>query len=154
MAEYGKAKSRLGDEDIARNQLERSAGRIGDVLVITGDDDPNATSFDRNLRRAEHVAGRMKRHRYAVKPDDLAVADRLRRPGEIFAVAKPHQIQGFGCRQYCLVAGPGVVGMRMGDERSGDRADRIDVECARWAMEPGLRRHQKFDWTHDHPVYH
>jgi hypothetical protein len=70
----------------------------------------------------------MKRYRYAVKPDGLAVADRLRRPGEIFAVAKPHQIQGFGCRQHCLVAGPGVVRMRMGGERSGDRADRIDVE--------------------------
>jgi hypothetical protein len=84
---------------------------------------------------------RIKRHRYAVKPDDLAVANRLRRPGEIFAVAKPHQIQGFGGRQHCLVARPGVVGMRMGDKRSSNRADRINVEAARWAMKPSLGRH-------------
>jgi hypothetical protein len=36
------------------------------------------------------------------------------------------------------VARPGVVRIRMGNERSGGRADRIDVEVAQWAIKPGL----------------
>ena len=43
---------------------------------------------DRDLRRAEHMAGRMKGHRHAVERDGLAVADRLRGAGEILAIAQ------------------------------------------------------------------
>ena len=79
VAEHRQAERRLGDEHVAGHELERRAGRIGDVLVVAGGDDAQAVRFDRDLRRAEHVAGRMKRHRDAAKPDAFAVADRLRR---------------------------------------------------------------------------
>ena len=41
------------------HELERRAGRVGDILVIAGGDDPAALALDRDLRRAEHMAGGM-----------------------------------------------------------------------------------------------
>src|SRR3546814_11528109 len=53
MAEHRQAEGRLGDEDVARDDFERRAGRVGAALVVAGDDDPFATIFHRDLRAAE-----------------------------------------------------------------------------------------------------
>ena len=42
VAEHRQREGRLGDEHVARHQLERRAGRIGDVLVVAGGDDAQA----------------------------------------------------------------------------------------------------------------
>ncbi len=74
VAEHRQRERRLGDEHVARHQLERRAGRIGDVLVIAGGDDAQAVGLDRDLRRAEHVAGGMERHLRAAEIDAFAIA--------------------------------------------------------------------------------
>src|SRR5262249_19691939 len=92
VAKYRQTKSGLGGEHVAGNELQRNAGRIGDVLVVAGSNDPAAARFDRDLRGAEHVPGRMEGHSRAVERDGFAITDRLRRAGEAFAVAQPHEI--------------------------------------------------------------
>ena len=67
VTENRKPEGRLGDENIARNGLERRAGRIGHVLVVAGRDDAHPFSLYLDLRRAQHVAGRMKTHVDAVE---------------------------------------------------------------------------------------
>jgi hypothetical protein len=87
MAEHRQPERGLGDEHVAWDQLERHAGRVGDVLVVAGGDDPQPVAFDRDLRGPEHMSGRMEGRACAVERDRLAVADGLRAAGEILAVA-------------------------------------------------------------------
>ena len=150
MAEHRQSKSRFGDEDVARQQLERRAGRIGDVLVIAGGDDAQALGLDRDLGGAEHMPGGMEGHFHAVEIEAFAVGHRLGRAGEIVAVAQPHQIEGLLRRQYRAVAGAGVIGMGMRDQRPLHPARRIDMEGAALATDAGRRRHEKIFRTHGH----
>ena len=71
--------------------------------------------LDRDLRRAEHVAGGMERHLDAAEIDALAIADRLRGTGEILAIAQPHEVERFLRGEHRAVTGPRVVGMAVGD---------------------------------------
>ena len=57
VTEHRQRERRLGDEDVARNDLERRAGRIGCALVVAGDDGALAVPIEHDLRRAEDVAG-------------------------------------------------------------------------------------------------
>ena len=118
------------------------------VLVIAGGDDAQAAGFDRDLRRAEHVAGGVERHFRAAEIDAFAVADRLGRTGEILAVAKPHEIERLLRRQHRAVAGAGMVGMGVRDQRPLDRPRRIDMKGAELAAHAGRRRHQDVFRTH------
>ena len=104
--------------------------------------------LDRDLRRAEHVAGRMKRHRRAVELHALAVADRLRRTGEILAVAQPHEVERLLRRQYRAMAGAGMVGMGVRDQRPLDRPGRIDMKAAALAAHAGRRQRQDIFRAH------
>ena len=103
---------------------------------------------DRDLRRAEHVAGRMERHLHAAEIDALAIARRLRRAGEILAVAQPHQVERFLRRQHRAVAGAGMVGMGVGDQRPLHRPRRVDVKAAELAAHAGRRRQQDVFRSH------
>ena len=148
VAKHRQAERRLGDEDVALHQLERRAGRIGHVLVVAGGHDPQAVVLDRDLRRAEHMAGRMERHRDAADVQGLAVADRLRAAGEIVAVAQPHQVERLLRGQHAAVAGAGMVGMPMGDHGLVDRPGRIDMKAAGLAAEAGRGRQQNVFGAH------
>ncbi len=66
----------------------------------------------------------MEGHARAAERDGLAVADRLRRAGEILAVAQPHQVERLLRRQHRAVAGARVVGMAVRDQRLVDRPRR------------------------------
>ena len=68
VAEDRQAEGRLGDEDVAGHRLEAGAGRVGGALVVAGRDDAQAAALDRDLRRAEHVAGGVERDRDAAEP--------------------------------------------------------------------------------------
>ena len=106
MTKHRQPEGRLGDEDVARNQFERRAGRIGDILVIAGRDDAQAAGLDQDLRRAEHVAGRMKAHGDAAEGEAFAVADRLNRAGKIRPIAQRHEIERLGSREHRAMARP------------------------------------------------
>ena len=148
MAEHRQPERRLGNEHIAWHQFERWAGRIGDVLVIAGGDDGHAAAGDADLRRAEHVPGRVEAHLRAAERERLAVADDLRRAGETLAVAQAHDVERLLRRQHGAVPGARVVGMAVGDQGLLDRAGRIDVEAAGLAAHAGRGRDEDVFGTH------
>ena len=78
VAEHRQAEGGLGDEDVAGHQLERRAGRVGRVLVVAGGDDAGALAGNRDLRRAQHMAGGMKLDGDVAEPQLLAIGDGLR----------------------------------------------------------------------------
>ncbi len=130
MAEDRQAEGRLGDEDVAGDRLEGSAGGVRLALVVAGGDDPEPAAFDCDLRRTEHVTGRVERDGGIADPHRFAIGDRLRAAGEAGAVARLHDRQRLGRRQHRPVPGAGMVGMAVGDQRPLDRAGRVDVEIA------------------------
>jgi len=149
MAEHRQRERRLGDEHVARHKRERRAGRVGNILVVAGRHDGQPVGGDRDLRRTEHMAGGMKCHRDAAELKAFAVGDGLRGAGEIVAVTQPHQIESFLRRQHRAVAGAGMVGMGMGDQRPLDRPRRVDKETARLAAHAGRRRQEDVFRSHD-----
>ena len=79
---------------------------------------------------------------YIAEVDGLAVSQRLRLPGGGIAVARPHDGEGLRRGEHPAVAGPGVVGMAVGDDGAADGAHRIDMEIGRRAPQAALRRLQ------------
>ena len=142
MAEDRERKGRLGDEHVALHQLERHARRVGHVLVVAGSHDAQVAGFDGNLRRAEHMAGRMERHFGAAQIEALAIADRLAGTGEVLAVAKPHEIERLLRRQHGAMTGARMVGMGVRNQRALDRPRRIDMKGTELAAHAGGRRNQ------------
>ena len=63
VAEDRQPEGRLGDEDVAGHRNEGQAGRVGRALVVARGDDAEPVGLDRDLRRAEHMAGGMEGHR-------------------------------------------------------------------------------------------
>ena len=88
------------------------------------------------------MAGGMKFDRDVAELDLLAIGDRLRAAGEIVAIAQPHHVERLLRRQHRAMAGPGVVGMAVGDHGALDRAHRIDMEAAGLAAQAGGDGHQ------------
>ena len=99
------------------HQLERRAGRIGDVLVVAGRDDAQCrcTSTAICAEPSTWPAG----WNVTVAPPSVDASRRSAiacvRAGEILAVAQPHQVERLLRRQHRAVAGARVVGMAMGD---------------------------------------
>ena len=139
MAEDRQAERRLGDEEIAGDRLEGSAGRIGRALVIARHDDARALRLDGDLGRAEDVAGRMEAHRRIADPDLLAEPGDLPRPGKGLAAAQRHDGERLARRQHGAMAGARMVGMAMRDQGARDpaRAGRYENRRARNRARPG-----------------
>jgi hypothetical protein len=81
----------------------------------------------------------MQRKLRAGKADAFAVSQGLCGAGEILAIAEPHQVKRFRCRQHNAVAGTGVIGMGMGNDGALDRPGRVDMESAAFAANAGRR---------------
>jgi hypothetical protein len=79
----------------------------------------------------------MERHPCTPERDGLAVADRLCRTGEAFAVAQAHEIERLLRGKHGAMAGPRVVAMRVGDDSFFHCPRRIDMEAADPAADPG-----------------
>src|ERR1700752_2869179 len=71
------------------------------------------------------------------EPDLLTIAHSPRRTGKVLAIAQPHNVERLLRRQHRAMAGARMVGMAMGDHGPLDRAYRIDVEIAGFAVETG-----------------
>ncbi len=118
----------FGDENVTRNWCKGRARGVGHILVVAGTDDTEVRGLDQDLRCAEHVAGGMETRLDATDAGSFTVIDRLRAAGEIFAIAQTHQVERLRGCQHRAMAGPGVVGVRMGNQRAGNRPRRIDME--------------------------
>ena len=79
----------------------------------------------------------MEFHPDVAEPEFLAIGDRLRTAGKIVAIAQPHHVERFLRRQHRAMAGPGVVGMAVGDHGTLDRPHRVDMEAAGLAAQAG-----------------
>src|SRR5262245_22758414 len=66
MSKDRQREGRLGDEDIAGDRFEPRTSRVGTPLVVAGGDDPRPILLHRDLRRTEHMTGRMKRNRNTI----------------------------------------------------------------------------------------
>ena len=160
VAEDRQAEGRLRHEHVAGHRLEGRAGGVARALVVAGDHGPAPLPLQADLGRAEHVPGRRQPDADAVLRHLLAGADRLLRVARpALAHARPHDGQRLGRRQDGAVAGPGVVGMAVGDHRAFHRAHRVDGEAAGQAVqalgrdpEPGfrVRRHGRPDRSSRH----
>ena len=78
----------------------------------------------------------------------FAIGDGLGAAGKIVAVAQPHHVERLLSGQHRAMAGPGVVGMAMGDHGALDRPHRIDMKAAGLAAQSGGDRHQDVLRTH------
>ena len=129
VAEHRQAKSRLGDEDVAGHGLKTGAGRVALTLVIAGDDDAQALALDHDLGGAQDMSCR---HEAEI---DLANARHHARRRVLaalcktFAVAQRHDRQRLAGRQHRAMAGAGVIGMAVRDQRAGRRGARDRCRC-------------------------
>ena len=85
------------------------------------------------------MAGGIERDCHGADLERLAIAQRLRGPGEILAIAQPHQIERLLGGEHAAMTGARMIGMAMGDHRLLDRPDRIDMEAASRAAKAGRR---------------
>ena len=77
--------------------------------------------LDRDLGRAEHVAGRLEGDTRVADPHFFAEGGGLRLAGKGVAVAGGHDAERLPGRENGAVAGAGMVGMAVGDQRPRDR---------------------------------
>jgi hypothetical protein len=142
VAEDGQGEGRLGHEDVAGDGFEGRADGGGNAGIVARDDDALGRAFDRDLGRAEDMAGRVEVDGDIADPDGAGGG--LAAVGEILAVTDGHDVQRFPRRHDRAVAGAGVVGMAVGDQGAGNGACGVDVEIAAGAIKPlGSREKQR-----------
>ncbi len=95
------------------------------------------------------MSGRDQAHLDPVAGDSLAIFQRLAMPAEVRAIARLHDRQGLGRGHHRAVAGAGVVGVAVGDDRPLHRPHGIDEEVSGGAVEP-LRPGAEYRFRLDH----
>ena len=144
MAENGKRERRLGDEHVARYQLERGARRVEGALVVARDDGALALPFDHDLRCAEDVSGRREPSTDAIDRARHPVGQCVERVGALRPHAHLHDLNGFGRRHDGAMPRPRMVAMTMRDDGAIDRPRRVDEKIAGLAIEPAVSRIEPF----------
>ena len=98
------------------------------------------------------MAGRHEPQPDLAQLDGLAMGQRLPAAARLVAQAQRHDLESLARGDHRAVAGPGMVGMAVGDHGAIDRPQGIDEESARTDeqalradLEPGrrVRRHQR-----------
>ncbi len=128
MTKDGQAERRLGNEDVAGDRLERSAGRVLAALVVAGHDHPLPGKIEDDLRAPEHMARRDEAYVDLTNADGLAIGNGSAR---LLAVARGHDRQRLGRRPDLRVSASGMVRMPVRDERLALRPRRIDPRISR-----------------------
>ncbi len=134
--ENRKPEGGLGDESVAAQRLEGRAGRVRMALEIAGDDPHLAPVLHPDLGRAEDVSGRMQRQPDAVEDERGPVWQFLDMDG--LAQPDSQQAGAFRGREIAPAPRPGVVGVRVGDDRPVDRLPGVDKKTAIPAVQPGF----------------
>jgi hypothetical protein len=96
------------------------------------------------------MAGGMETGDDAVHLHPLAECHCLLAAAEILTVTDAHDIQRLARGQHRAMAGAGVIGMAMGDERPRHRAHGIDIKIARRTIETLGRGIQELFRLHIH----
>lgn len=127
--------SGLGDEKMARNEVESGTGRVGGALVVAGDHDANAFPLDEHLGAAEHVAGGNQGDSNIADTQPLAIGEGLGSGSRRRAEARFHDRNRFGAGEHMLMSRPRMVGVPVRDHRPLGPRMRIDMEVAGPAVE-------------------
>ncbi len=134
---HRQAEGGFGDEHIARHRLERHAGGVGVALVVAGHHHHAAFVFHPHLRRAQHVAGRMQRHRHLAHGESAR-----RRHARRSSTSAPSRSRisprPASATSIMPAARARMVAMRVRHHRPRHRQHRVDEEIAGGAR-TGLR---------------
>ena len=133
MTEDGQGEGRLGHEDVAGDRHEGVAGGVGRALVVAAHHDAAAARIPARPARcrahARPVPGA------GVTPSIRSVSPQpsgcCARPGPVLAHPGAHERERGRAGQHRAMAGPGVVGMGMGDDGAIHRPHGVDEEAAR-----------------------
>ena len=132
MAEHRQPEGRLGDEDVAGHRLEGGAGRVRRALVVARRDDAQAAALHRDLRRPEHMPGRMERDA-VTSPirtgSPKAAASRAAASSS--PEAERHDVERLARGKHRAVPAGRMIGMGVRHQRPRHRAHRVDVEIRR-----------------------
>ena len=144
MAEDRQAEGRLGDEDVAGHRLE-SRRRSGRARACSRRRRRCAGRAIRPRSGPSRAHGRRARSVKSTSPMRVVSPGHggLSRFRKALAVAQRHDRQRLARRQHGAVAGAGMVGMAMGDQRPRHRAHRIDMDVGGRAIQAGRRRDQQ-----------
>jgi hypothetical protein len=118
---------------MARHRLERRTRAVVLQLVVTGDDPDFATCFQPDLRRTEHMSGRMQADPHALMHDLLPIPQELQ--VDVAEAHAQHRLGRLG-RQIVATAGTGMVAVGMRDDRAVHRPPGVDEEAAGGAEQP------------------
>jgi hypothetical protein len=137
VAEHREPKSRLRDEDVARNRHEQGAGRIWAALVVTRNDDAFTPVLHDDLGRAEDVSGRDVPDADVADPDSFIVGDRL---AALRAAAHFHDSECLGGGEHRAVTTAGVIAVAVCHPGPILRLRWIDPRARRAHVDPfGMR---------------
>ncbi|MNI31453.1 hypothetical protein D3C73_853390 [compost metagenome] len=128
----GQAKGGFGDEGVARHHFKGAASGIGLALVVARHHPDLPIGFDANLRRTEHVAGRVQRDPGVAQREDISVAVNA---VVLVAQAPLQDGQPFGAGVIAAHAHASVVAMAVGEHGGGNRPPGVDVELAGRAIQ-------------------
>ncbi len=117
---------------------DRQVG-IGGALVVARDDDAEPVLLDRDLGRAEHMAGRIKGDVDVTDTNPLPKHRRLTAHAEVRPVAQSHDVERLGRRHHHLVTGAGMIAVAVSDERAGHRPHGVDMKIAGGAVKASRR---------------
>ena len=126
---------RLGDEQIAGDQLEILRGAVGMRLVVAGDNRDPPLIGQPDLRAAKDVAGGKQGdgHRPVNKLDPEFKW--LEGTGAMRAISLFHDGDCLRRRQHMIMPSPSMVGMAMCDDRAPDWTCRVDIGVDRLYIE-------------------
>ncbi len=112
----GQAEGRFGDEGMAAHRLESGAGAIRLDFVIPGSDPDLALILQPHLCRAQHMPGRVQAQLHTVMGDGFAIFQGLQI--DVLTQTRAQNTFATGSRQIMLIAGAGMIAMRMGNDRA------------------------------------
>ena len=123
--EHRKAERRLGHEDL-RGRRRRGDRRARETAFeVAGEKERPTVALEEELRGPEDVPRRMELERHAVPLQAFSVSDLARSPGP-FRVPAAVERDRLGRRPELFMAGRGMIAVRMGDDRAGGGARRVD----------------------------
>ena len=145
MLEDGQREGRLGDEEIARDDLVRRAGGVGAALVVARNRHSAPFPLDHHLCAAEHMARRHELQNHLADVQRLPIGCSLSAEAGRAAKSRFHESKRLPRGEHMIMPAAGVVGVGVSDHCPVDLTAWIDMEAARPAeqaviidCEPGL----------------